>query len=389
MATIAKDSSGFKKLVKSQNLSQCCEDYLLCMADPFSADTGCLPASLVSVPSKKMKVFASGTLSTSSTNGNGFILIRPGLLVCSDNPSANNGGIRYTTSTFTGTTFSNTTGTVGVSAAQTNSEYLSTGAAATASTGFQWRMVSCGIELEATTAWSTRGGLVTGICEPDHATLHNLAETDVAGLDASFRDAVSSGGDSKFQLKYNGPANPSDLDYQTTCNGTEAISQCFMGMFISGPNSQTYMWRVVAHFEIIGYAARGKTVTWPDPHGAGLTQAIISKTHAENGSNHHDSPGFWGTLSSALHEGIKATSSGLDKVANLAKSATKVVENLPGPAMLMKYGVPALEQYAGASSGRVSMPRVAARPSYPAIQPRSVPRIAAKPSVKAIKPKKR
>lgn len=375
-----------------------------CLADPIGADVGCLPASLISVPSRKVKCTANGTLSTSSTNGNGFILIRPGQLLFNNavaigTVTAQN-AITYTTASFTGNSFAQNTNTApagSVVAAATNSEYTTTdcGSGASATTGIQWRMVACAIEIEATTPWSSRGGLCTGICEPNHYSLNGQLESDVNKLDGAWRDAVSSGGDSKFVLKYAGPADPKEFEfthaYLGDPDGTSlAIDQCnpYMGIFISGPNSQTYSWKVVGHFEVIGAKARGKTVTWPDPHGAAVASTIMSKAHAENGGNHHDSPGFWGTISSALHEGIKMTSSGLDKVAGLAKSATHAIEALPGPSMLMKYGVPALEQYAGMSSGRAA-PRVAARPSAPAIMPRSVPRIAAKPSVKAIKPKKR
>ena len=339
-----KTKSGFKKLVAKSNLSKCAEEYLNCLADPIGADTGCLPASLISVPSRKIKCQASGTLSTSSTNGNGYILIRPGQLLFNDGTSVGGStaqnAIVYTTASFTGSAFNantNATPAGSVMAAATNSEYTTTDcAAAGATVGIQWRMVACAIEIEATTPWSTRGGLCTGICEPNHFSLGGQLESDVNKLDGAWRDAVSSGGDSRFVLKYAGPADPKEFEFTNAYlgnpdSGAFSVEQCnpYMGIFISGPNSQTYSWKVVGHFEVIGAKARGKTVTWPDPHGAAVASTIMSKAHAENGGNHHDSPGFWGTISSALSEGVKMTSSGLDKVAGLAKSATHALEALP------------------------------------------------------------
>ena len=392
MQYIAKDSSSFKKLVMQQNLSKCAEEYMLCLADPIAADVGCMPTSLISVPSRKMKVFASGSLGTSSTNGNGFIIIRPGMCAFNNNLSSTVGAIRYTTGAFTGSAFNLDTATTGVMGAQTNSEYQISQVGTSAINGIQYRLVACAIEVEASTPWSTRGGIVNGICEPDHSNLGGANEANIAILDSAFREAVSSGGDSKFQVKYNGPADPTDLDYHTTATGSEPINEAFMGIFFSGPIGQTYLWRVVAHFEIIGASARGKTITWADPHGAGLAQAIVAKTHAENGANHHDSNSFWGTISNALHEGVRMTSSGLDKVAGLAKSATKAITSLPGPAVALSAGKQLLGSYASGAIPRAPpAPRVQYANSKYGRSARSVSyknptqAIAARSNVKAVK----
>jgi len=334
--SIAKDSGGFKKLIKSSGLSQCAEEYLECMADPFTAEAGCLPVSLTAIPSRKMKVFASGTLTSSSSNGNGFILVSPGLLVANNPGDIDVGAIRTTTALFTGTAFDTTTSTA-VVANNSNSDYVEADIGNTPDAGIQYRLVSCGVEVEATTPWSTRGGLVTGVCQPNHRALNGVNENELTNMDAAFREAVSSGGDSKFQLKYNGPVDPVELGYCAAISllggvsGTDPYpaNRPIMGIWFSGPNSQTYMWRVVAHFEVIGYAARGKTVTWPDPKGAGLAQAVVSKAFNQSGANHHNSQSFWETLSHALHEGKKATETGYEKMITYGKSAVKFIEDIP------------------------------------------------------------
>lgn len=362
--SIAKDSGGFKKLIKSSGLSQCAEEYLECLADPFSAPSGCMPVSLTAIPSRKCKVFASGTLSTSSTNGNGFILVSPGFLIANNGGDADTGPIRYTQPNFTGTAFDMTIALNTVATAQSNSDYADTDITANSDAGIQYRMVSCGIEVEATTPWSNRGGLVTGICQPNHRTLVGVTENELTNMDAAFREAVSSGGDSKFQLKWNGPVDPAELGYCANLSLVASPADPYppnrpvMGIWFSGPNSQTYMWRVVAHFEVIGYAARGKTITWADPKGAGLAQAVVSKAHNEAGASHHNSQSFWETLSHALHDGKKATSSGYEKMLEYGKAAVKFVEDIPSASTIFGEVEAAAPYAAMAARSARSAPRM-------------------------------
>jgi len=379
--SIAKDSGGFKKLIKSSGLSQCAEEYLECMADPFTAEAGCLPVSLTAIPSRKMKVFASGTLTSSSTNGNGFILVSPGLLVANNSGDMDVGAIRTTTASFTGTAFDTTT-SLAVVASNSNSDYVEADIGNTPDAGIQYRLVSCGVEVEATTPWSTRGGLVSGVCQPNHRALNGVNENELTNMDAAFREAVSSGGDSKFQLKYNGPVDPVELGYCSVISllggvsGTDPYpaNRPIMGIWFSGPNSQTYMWRVVAHFEVIGYAARGKTVTWPDPKGAGLAQAVVAKAYNQSGANHHNSQTFWETISHALHEGKKVTASGYEKVLQYGKTAIKFVEDMPSASVLFGEVESAAPMIAMAARSSRAAPRVRAKAT------RAAPR--AKPSTR-------
>jgi len=384
--SIAKDSGGFKKLIKSAGLSQCAEEYLECMADPFTAETGCLPVSLTAIPSRKMKVFASGTLSTSSTNGNGFILVSPGLLVANDPGDMDVGAIRTTTASFTGTAFDTTT-SLAVLAQNSNSDYVEADIGNSPDAGIQYRLVSCGIEVEATTPWSSRGGLVSGVCQPNHRALNGVNENELTNMDAAFREAVSSGGDSKFQLKYNGPIDPVELGYCAAISllggvsGTDPYpaNRPIMGIWFSGPNSQTYMWRVVAHFEVIGYAARGKTITWADPKGAGLAQAVVAKAHNQSGANHHNSQTFWETLSHALHDGKKATSAGYEKMLQYGKAAVKFVEDMPSASTIFGEVESAAPMIAMAARSSRSAPRVRAKATRAAPRARPSTRRAAAP----------
>jgi len=385
--SIAKDSGGFKKLIKNAGLSQCAEEYLECMADPFGAETGCMPVSLVAIPSRKCKVISSGTLSTSSTNGNGFIMVSPGWLVVNDSGGGIPvvGAIRTTTPSFTGTAFDLTL-SAAVSAGYSNSDYTYADIGSASDVGVQYRLVSCGIEVEATTAWSSRGGLVTGICQPNHRSLVSITENELTNMDAAFREAVSSGGDSKFQLKYAGPAEPAELGYihalnLVANNENVGYNKPMMGIWFSGPNSQTYMWRVVAHFEIIGYAARGKTTTWADPSGAGLAQAVVSKAHNFAGATHHNSQSFWETLSHALIEGKKATSSGYEKLLQYGKVYSKFVDAIPAASTIFGE-VEAIAPYAAmAARSTRSAPRMrglkATRPA-----PRRTTRTTTRPTVR-------
>lgn len=352
---VAKNAQEFHEILKSKQLSQCAEEYIACLADPFGATTGCLPAAILNIPSRKMKTYATGTLSTSSTTGTGFILVRPAWMAFAGSGGATINAVTFSNSSFTGTAFDNNDATTGVDIAQSNSEYLSGAVSTSVSSGIQYRLVACAIEVENTTPWSTRGGLATGVCEPNHLSLNGKTEPEISVLDGAFRESVSSGGNSKFTLKYNGPVEPGELDYSDSILNGAPNNLPFMGIWFSGPNSQTYMWRVVAHFEIVGTSARGKTATWSDPKGAGLGQTIMNKAHTEAGSQHHDSPGFWGTLSNALHTGVAATAEGAAKAAHFAVSAGNFITSLPGPRMLAKLGQSLASGYAGgAGSAAVS-----------------------------------
>lgn len=392
MAASCKDLESFRKLYKAQNLSQCAEEYLDCLADPISAPTGCLPTSMVNIPSRKLKVTAQGSFQTGATGGAvGFILVRPGSMITNDdNNTAGDGAIRYTTSAFTGATLSATTVTTGVLAANSNSDYTKAqiGVATSASPNLvQYRLVSCAIEIENTTPWQTRGGQVVGVCEQNHQNLDGYNYTQLANLDCAFREGISSSGVSRYQLKYNGPADPSDLDYSSGIGGGSIpICQAFMAIMVSADvdSIQTFAFRVAAHFEVIGGAARTKTVTWPDPHGASLVQSIMAKAHNEASQANHDSPVWWQTLGRSLLEGAKAVASGVDKLHVLKKVAVGALESaVPGSGALIDVGQAAYAAYAAAAPMRSIAPRAA-----PRAKPKTAKK-AAKPSKSVFKPRRK
>lgn len=386
MSKSVKDLEAFRRLYKAQNLSQCAEEYLECIADPISAPTGCLPTSMVTIPTRKIKVTAQGSLQTSSA-GNGFIVVRPGMMIANDPQNASNGAVTYTQSTSTQTAITVDSALTGMSQASSNSDYTRAqiGVASNASPNLiQYRLVSCAIEIENTTNWEKRGGQVVGVCEQDHQSLNGYNFNQIANLDAAIREGVSSGGVSRFQLKYNGPATPDDLDFTTEAIGTTPICQPFMAFFMqSSTDIQVYSWRVAAHFEVIGGAARMKTVTWPDPHGAALVQAIMAKAHNEASQSHHDSPTWWQTLGHSLVEGVKSVASGVDKLHVLKKVAVGALESaVPGSGLIVDAGQAAYAAYSAAAPMRSIAPRA---------PPRAKPKAkkAAKPSKSVFKPRRK
>lgn len=391
-----KDLDSFRKLLKQQHLSQCAEEYLECLADPIAAPIGCLPAGQVSVPSRKVKYWAQGTMQTNAS-GNGFILVRPGMMVANDDQNVTTGAIRYTQSAFAGTVISNDTTTVGVTNAASNSEFQRANFNnASASTGLQYRLVSCGIEIENVTPWSTRGGTVAGVCDQAHDSLNGLNITSFCNKDEAFREGVSSAGEARFQLKYNGPATPDELDFVTYVSTNDSNCRDFMCMFITGASSiQTFSWRVAAHFEIIGFQARGKTVTWPDPHGASLVQCILAKAHNESSQCHHDSPTWWQQLGHSLVSGVKAVASGVDKLHIVKRVAVDALESVvPGSAAVIDGAtIAAKAGYDVYKAGRNVYDNYQATHARIAPRPRAAPKArkpkAKKPSASVFKPKRR
>lgn len=366
-----------KRFAREQGLSTTAENYMAAMADPFSAEEAAMPASLICIPTRKMKVRASGTLSTSSTNGNGFISIRPMMLAANTDQNATNGAIRYTTATFTGAAIAHDTTTApagSVAAAFSNSDFSylgGIGAIPSSTGGIAVRLVTCAIEVEAITPWSTRGGSVTGVCEPDHLELGGATEANLNAIDASFKHSVSSGGESKFTLKYNGPVNPAEFDFNSAAVvPATAGNNVMMAMFFSGPNSQQYNFNVVAHFEVIGSAARGKTASHPDPVGAGLVQAAIGIAHHNSGQVHHEHKDFFNAIGSALHEGLSMTTSGLNKAVHIAGGVSKFIASLPGPKAAAFLGTQAINAYSGGVR-MASAPRIASGIPRQAIAPRA------------------
>jgi len=297
--TSGSDKKALTQLLRNPALSKCAKEYLTALADPIGAEEGCLPSGLISLPSRKIKVASRGTFVASGTNGNGFILLQPGFLVANDASP-----VTRTSSDFAGSTFTTTAG-IGVIKEQSNSEYP---ASSFNSTDLQWRLVSAALEVECTTPWSARGGSIAGICTQDHQSLNAQDVSQLLEYDAAWNEAISSGGSSKWCVKYNGPTIPGDLEYNSQVSGADASSgNACMGIFVSGVNSASFIYRAVAHFEVIGRNVRGKTTVIPDVQGAAIANMAMASAAKMSGRQNHNSNSWWESLGKHIKSGIRET----------------------------------------------------------------------------------
>lgn len=295
----ARDAAHEKliKYLKTTHLSGCAKKYAEAMFDPFGAEDGCLPANIINVPSRKMKTRVQGVMSTGTAEV-GFVLVRPGQMVVNATDSTPDGeyAVTYSDANYAGSSATTLIATTGVFGEMSNSDYrkgqFNEGGPNTSS--LRWRLVSCGVEIENVTALIQRGGSVVGLVEPNHNGLDGYDAGSLLRSDSAFRCGVS-GSNSTFQLKWNGPAQPEEMDYASfvgEVSGSFANSACnpCMVFLVTSPRDspQTYNIKVVAHFELIGQAARGKTSNFPDTQGAAVVSSIAASANLESGNENED-----------------------------------------------------------------------------------------------------
>lgn len=285
------------KYLKTTHLSGCAKKYAAAMFDPFGAEDACLPANIINVPSRKMKTRVQGVMSTGTAEV-GFVLVRPGQMVVNAADPTPNGeyAVTYSDANYAGSSATTDITATGVFGEMSNSDarkgQFNDGGPNTSS--LRWRLVSCGVEIENVTALIQRGGSVVGLMEPNHSSVEGFDAGSLLRSDSAFRCGVS-GSNSTFQLKWNGPATPEEMDYASFAgevSGAFANSTCnpCMVFLCTSPRDspQTYNIKIVAHFELIGQAARGKTSNFPDTQGAAVVSSIAASANLEAGSENED-----------------------------------------------------------------------------------------------------
>jgi hypothetical protein len=249
-------------------LSPCAMKYARCLANPFTGPEACIP-SFPAVLSKKVRVFAKGVFTTSSTTNIGFILLTP------TNFIANNlGGCFTTDSTFAGTAFTNA-GT-GVINNGSNSEY-SAASFGSGVTLAKYRMVSAGIRVRYIGTNLNLGGQLVAYQDPDHQSLITRTITDIDGETESRRLPYSRDKWSKVLYR---PAYDEENNFQAVFPPIAGATQ-FMGIITeSAVASQPFEWETFAVFEVIGRNVRAKTLSEVDP--AGYAAVHTASLHPQN-----------------------------------------------------------------------------------------------------------
>jgi len=251
--------------------------------------------------SRKSKYFVQGTFRTGSGAGigSGWISLTP------DNLASDAAGAASPIVTSSSTTTQNVVGnsaTVGAVLEKFPTEFPT---ASFAAGQLEFRVVAAGLRIQNVSAARYREGTTFGLCEPGHATVQGMAESDMAKYDEVIIEPEDNG-KGWCTLLYNGPVNSVDFDYSP---GFGVIGPC-MGFIVkcTGANPQTYRYEAVVHVEWTGRLATGKTPTYSDPTATGIVSTAVKQAHATCGKTDHNHPSFFSALGSALHKGIQMVS---------------------------------------------------------------------------------
>lgn len=226
--------------------------HLLC--DPFEAPSVGVPA-FPSIRSEALRVFVKSTLSTGSGTW-GFVLVRPEAMIANDYDSV------FYSDAFYASNVTATSGT-GVLATQSNSPYSAADFDGAAGSN-KYRLVACGLRVKYVGTNLDRGGTMVGLTEPDHDTLNGHTKVQFQAYDNV--SSLSPVADRWYTTRWF-PVDAAEMAYQAPIPAAGVINAC-MAFLISAPSGSTYGvydFEVVAHFEIVGPAARHKASRMVDP----------------------------------------------------------------------------------------------------------------------------
>jgi len=295
-AAIKSLKGNFIGAIKTK-LSPCAEEYLYSLENPFtSSGRECVPM-LPSFPSRKMKVWAKGSL-TIGTGGWGFIYANPA--------AANNlACIAFSGATFTGSAFA-FSGT-GVTTATNNSDY--TASQFTSAAGnLQCRLVSFGIRAFYSGTELTKGGEFRVIEEPNHADLTALSAINLDGYDKTCKFQMTR----KWICVTYHPIFPTDLDY--AASGQPLGTNSFLGILINASAANTFDWEYYCNFEVIGAIARGKTPSVTDTVGVDAVLNVTQSKAKDGYSGEAPKGKLKGAAESVMNSMMSGASSLLEKV---------------------------------------------------------------------------
>lgn len=249
----------------------CAAEFGRLCANPFVTTHGaCLP--IYPTPSSyKLTVFIKGTMVV-GTAGVGFLLVSPGRLI-GNNQSPGNSGVQVSTSAFTGTV--TTVGpATGVASLNGNSPYGTTDII-DGDDGNQFRVVTAAADIAYAGKQLDMGGVLAGWSDPDHQQLSGAGVSDLLAKDGCEFVPVTR---RRIPIVW----APASGEYQyDPVNGQGC--QKSMAFVVSGAvPGVAFTYRVVAHFEVVGPLARGKSPSHPAPTQA---MAVIDAVASAPGAS--------------------------------------------------------------------------------------------------------
>lgn len=261
------------------------QNWLRSVEDPF--DSSIITPYIPSYPARrtlKTRVFAKGTLATSSTTGIGYLTAALQAAHGSDNSV----GV-YTTAA----NVIVATGSVPTTAAGTGIVTFSSNSPFTQSnfgTDLQYRLVSLGIRIKYTGSELNRGGSIVAFEHPLHQPINGYTLAQMLAFDQAVKLSVKD--DSWMEVKYHFlDNNDFQFDYQ-------AVSNPVLALAITAPSATTsipFDWEMVANYEIVGTKARGASPTFSDIVGLEMVLNAMqlesnsaSVVSVENDSLYHE-----------------------------------------------------------------------------------------------------
>lgn len=279
----AKKKAARRSTGNQLHLSPCAMEYAHSLLNPCSAPPCCMP-SIGAIASRKLKIFARGTLATStvpSNAGNGFIICAPSIGMSNSNP-----WVLVSDTPWAGPTLPGTTGT-GILAFASNSDYT------TATFGPNaFRTVSLCLRVRYIGTELNRGGAIFGLCEPDHVS---LVGKDLSGMRQYAQCAETKVGDGWTEIVYTGPVNPTEFEYTSTAINGSIVpnSQYMMAIWIrSAQIGSLFDWEVWGNYEVIGPNIQGKTPSYADAVGLDAVNNGTMSAASTGQVGHHASSGF-------------------------------------------------------------------------------------------------
>lgn len=290
-------------------LSQCAKDYLTALSNPFDVNRQpCIPDT-IAIPSRKFTTslaftMHAGTNGVASASVQGLSMIsidgvQPGTFTFNNVNSVGTltPGVFYTgpLSTFPATGpypwyDPAPPGAISVGVATLNPANAPFSQATLAPRNTLWRLVGCGLTVQATGKLVDRAGQITLIQFDPRETFTNTFTGDMAlNRNDWYTGNVT---DNPAGVAYY-PKHPDDVDYKENLtqpiaifpiNGAGgALIQSSVGALVIGATPGTpYSCRAIAHFEYVG-GNQPTSESHSDPQGMALATSAV--THTQQGSN--------------------------------------------------------------------------------------------------------
>jgi len=281
-----------KRQVMKPHISQCAQEYIASLVNPFDQNLmPCVP-SFFPIPSQKSCTWLKGTFALGTT-GFGYVLARATL----DNDT--NASVIATQSTSVGGVLTNLSAfTLLVSAINTNNQYTNT--QLVTQENVQGRVVSYGLRVRYLGREDARNGTVM-MCET--LDREDLNTRNFTGISA-FQNATKTVPDADrnwISACFSGPSDPDDIDFRPTglpLGASYPIVAC-----ISGTAGDQYEYEYIQHIEYAGRQALSKTPSHADQKGFDVAIQQV-KTVANNKAiePEKDGPGILSRFVSGMWE---------------------------------------------------------------------------------------